>query len=125
MTHKIFYRGMSTADWKRRRSFRLTNVDIVKQDLLNHIFTEKGERVMMPDFGTRIPTMAFEPNDERSRKIIEHDLKEVFDYDPRVEIIALDVISLPDNGTIVAVADLLYVELNITDVLRIEVKTLT
>lgn len=78
---------------------------------------------MMPGFGTRIPTLVFEPNDERSRKIVEDDLTEVFNYDPRVNLIKLSVASLPDNNAIIALADLLYIEFNVRDVLRIEVPT--
>jgi hypothetical protein len=48
---------------------------------------------------------------------------EVFNYDPRVKVIALNVMTLPDNNAILALADLLYVEFNVRDVLRIEVAT--
>ena len=122
MTRAI-YRGFSTKNWLNTRSFRATNIDLVKQDLLNHIYTMRGERVMMPGFGTRIPTIAFEPNDEATRAIIEQDLREVFEYDPRVRLMDLQVISLADNNAIIAMADLLYVEFNVRDVLRIEVPT--
>lgn len=118
------YRGFSSANWRTRRTFGLSNIELVKQDLLNHIFTEKGERVMMPGFGTRIPTLAFEPNDERTRRIVEDDLREVFEYDPRVNLISLSVVSMPDNNAILAMAELMYVELKVTDTLRIEVQTL-
>ena len=117
------YKGFTTANLTTTGSFSLSNIDLVKQDLLNHIFTTKGERVMMPDFGTRIPVLAFEPNDEHTRKIIEDDLTEVFNYDPRVKLITLQVITLPDNNAIVALADLLYVEFNVRDVLKIDVPT--
>jgi len=123
MSNKVIYKGFSTANWIKNKTFALNNIELVKQDLLNHIFTIKGERVMMPNFGTRIPTLAFEPNDERTRKIVEDDLTTVFDYDPRVKLIALNVLTLPDNNAIIAMADLLYLEFNVTDVLRIEVKT--
>lgn len=122
MTRAI-YRGFSTFDWKNRRTFELNNIELVKRDILNHIFTEKGERVMMPNFGTRIPALAFEPNDEHSRKIVEDDLREVFNYDPRVELINLSVVTIPDNNAMLALADLLYLEFNVRDVLRIEVPT--
>lgn len=122
MTRAI-YRGFSTFDWKTRRTFELNNIELVKRDILTHIFTEKGERVMMPNFGTRIPTLAFEPNDEHSRRIVEEDLREVFNYDPRVELINLSVVTIPDNNAMVALADLLYIEFNVRDVLRIEVPT--
>jgi phage baseplate assembly protein W len=122
MTRAI-YRGFSTADWNTRSSFSISNIDLVKRDLLNHIYTVKGERLMMPNFGTRIPILAFEPNDDYTKKIIEEDLKEVFSYDPRVRLISLEVLTLRDNNAILAIADLLYVEFNVRDTLNIEVQS--
>lgn len=115
------YRGFSSLDWGKRRTFTLNNIDLVKRDILNHIFTVKGERVMMPNFGTRIPVLAFEPNDEVTRGIVETDLREVFNYDPRVKLLGLEILVMPDNNALVALADLLYVEFNVRDTLRIEV----
>ena len=117
------YRGFSTKDWLNRRTFTLRNIDLVKEDLLRHIYTIKGERVMMPNFGTRIPLLAFEPNDETTRATIEEDLREVFNYDPRVQLLQLNVTSLPDNNAILVTADVLYVEFQVRDVIRIEVPT--
>jgi len=121
--NKVIYKGFSTANWLKNKTFALNNMELVKQDLLQHIYTIKGERIMMPNFGTRIPTLTFEPNDEQTRKIIEDDLTEVFNYDPRVKLISLNVLTLPDNNAILAMADLLYVELNVTDVLHIEISS--
>jgi len=118
---KKIYRGFSTANWKSRGTFGLSNIELVKQDLLNHIYTIKGERVMMPNFGTRIPTLTFEPNDEITKSIIREDLNEVFNYDPRVSLVSLNILTLPDNNAIIALADLLYIEFNVRDVLKIEV----
>jgi len=118
---RTIYKGFSTKNWGSARSLSLSNIDLVKQDLLNHIYTVRGERVFMPAFGTRIPLLTFEPNDDRTRAIIEEDLTQVFNYDPRVRLIALNVVSLPDNNAIVAFADLLYVEFNVRDVLKIEI----
>lgn len=115
------YSGFSTDNWINNRSLNLSGIELVKRDLLTHIFTVKGERLMMPDFGTRIPTLVFEPNDEETLSIIREDLQEVFTYDPRVDLLDLNVFSLPDNNTIVALADLFYVELDIRDELRIEI----
>jgi phage baseplate assembly protein W len=117
------YKGFSSHNWGSRRTFALTNIDLVKRDLMNHIFTMKGERVMMPAFGTRIPVIAFEPNDETTRAIVETDLREVFEYDPRVKLIALNVMCLPDNNMILALADLYYIEFDVQDTLRIDVPT--
>ena len=117
------YRGFSTRDWQDRQTFGMRDLELVKRDLLNHIYTIKGERVMMPNFGTRIPILAFEPNDEATRSMVEEDLRTVFNYDPRVQLLSLAVNSLPDNNAIVAIADLLYVEFQVRDELRIEVPT--
>jgi phage baseplate assembly protein W len=117
------YNGFSTANWMANRTFGLKDIELVKQDLLNHIYTIKGQRLMMPNYGTRIPMMVFEPNDDNTRQIIETDLTEVFNYDPRVSVISLQVLSLPNNNAILAMADLLYVEFNVRDVLNIEVPT--
>lgn len=120
MATTALYKGFSSQDWNVRRQFALSDIEVVKRDLMNHIFTIKGERVMMPDFGTRIPLLVFEQNDEATKTIIETDLREVFNYDPRVKLIDLQILTLNDNNAILALADLLYVEFNVRDVLRIE-----
>lgn len=120
---QAIYRGFSTANWLKTKSFSLTNIDLVKQDLLNQIWTIKGERVMMPNFGTRIPVLAFEPNDSKTIAIVEEDLTAVFNYDPRVKLLSLQVASLPNNNAILAIANLLYIEFQVTGVLNIEVPT--
>jgi len=125
MATKIYYKGFSSNQWLSmgQKSFATSNIETVKNDLYNHIFTEKGERVMMPNFGTRIPSLVFEQNDEATLEIVREDLIEVFNYDPRVRLLNLEVVPLMDNNAIVAFADLLYVEFNVQDVLRIEIQT--
>lgn len=122
MTQRSIYRGFSTLFHKENPTtgFMTSNVETVKQELLNHIWTIRGERVMLPNFGTSIPLLAFEPLDENTIKVVENDLREVFSYDPRVELIELVVSALPDNNTIYAIADLRYVELNTTETLKLE-----
>ena len=119
---KSLYRGFSTATQEetRGRSFSTSDIETVKRDLLNHIYTIPGERVMQPQFGTRIPLMAFEPLDELSIKIIKEDLAMVMNYDPRVRLIDIAVLPLPDNNAIVALVDIEYVQLDVTETLRLD-----
>jgi len=119
---KSLYRGFSTAHQEetRGRSFSTADVETVKRDLLNHIYTIPGERVMQPEFGTRIPLMAFEPLDELSIQIIKDDLSKVMNYDPRVRLIDIAVMPLPDNNAIVALVDIEYVQLDVTETLRLD-----
>lgn len=116
------YHGFSSENFIKNKTFGIADLETVKQDLMNHIYTPLGDRVMMPNFGTRIPFMVFEPNDETSRAIIEEDLRTVFEYDPRVNLLALEVVTLSDLNTIVAFADLFYIEFNVQDMLHIEIK---
>jgi len=110
---KGLYRGYSTYEYQRNKSFILTDVELVKMDLLNHIFTHKGERVMMPNFGTRIPDLAFEPLDQITLDIVEEDLRAVIAFDPRVQLMELRILPFYDENMVVASAKLLYIELNI------------
>lgn len=107
------YRGFSSYHYQKKKTFALKDVELVKVDLLNHIYTRRGERVMMPQFGTRIPDLAFEPLDEILLDIVEEDLLQVINFDPRVELLGLNVEPLYDLNTIRASVRLLYVELNL------------
>lgn len=122
--YRKFYKGFSTTNYHDKGgNFEIYNIECVEEDLLNHIFTVKGERVMMPEFGTRIPMMTFEPNDAESQGIIEEDLTTVFNYDPRVELLSLKITPFEDKNIILAVATLRYKEFNVTKDLRIEVRS--
>jgi phage baseplate assembly protein W len=116
------YRGFSTAaqEENRGRSFSTIDIETVKRDLLNHIYTIPGERVMQPQFGTRIPLMAFEPLDELSIQVIKDDLTMVMEYDPRVRLIDIAVMALPDNNAIVAMVDIEYIQLDVKETLRLD-----
>jgi hypothetical protein len=108
------YRGYSSYNYQTNKSFVLSDVELVKMDLLNHIYTTKGERVMMPNFGTRIPTLAFEPLDQITLDILEEDLRAVIAFDPRVQLLGISIIPYYDQNAVVASARLLYLELDLT-----------
>lgn len=98
----------------------MKDIDLVKLDLLNHIFTRKGSRVRMPQFGTTIPDMPFEMIDESLLEDLHSELTAVFEYDPRVKLIELRVIPYHDINTVMASATLLYVEFDVVDVLNLD-----
>lgn len=78
------YRGFSTVN--RRKKFRLTDLELVKQDLINHFQIAKGEKLMQPNFGTVIWNLLFEPMTEDLKAVIIADVTQVAAYDPRVSI---------------------------------------
>jgi phage baseplate assembly protein W len=118
---KGLYRGYSSHEYDKNRSLKINDVELVKLDLLNHIFTRRGERVMMPTFGTRIPDLPFEPMDSITLDILRNDLLEVFNFDPRVKVLDLRITPNPDENSILATARLLYIELNLIDNLDLNI----
>lgn len=122
-TRKNLYRGFSTVG-SFGRSFRLTDIELVKRDLLNHIYTTPGERIRHPSFGTLIPSITFEAADRVTLDLIESELRRVAAADPRVELQAISVSALPNSNMIVAIMDLKYIELdNQIDSLSITVRS--
>ena len=119
---KNVYKGYSSFEFQKNKTFRLNDVEIVKLDLLNHIFTRRGERVMMPNFGTSIPDMVFEPLDDETISIIEDELWVVFNYDPRVTVNYLNVTPSYDENTLTVNVELYYVELNIVDTMDLNIE---
>ncbi len=91
-----------------------------EQDLLNYIYTIPDERVHLNDYGTRIPLLAFEPLDLQLIQIVKDDLAKAINYDPRLRLIDMSVNALPDHNAIVAFVDVEYVELNVTETLKLE-----
>jgi|TARA_B100001094_G_scaffold317930_1_gene360907 phage baseplate assembly protein W len=82
--------GFST-DNKQKPPYTLTDLDLVKQDLLNHFLTRKGERVMRPNFGSIIHDILMEPFDNLTKQDIEDECKEIVENDPRVDLLATNI----------------------------------
>jgi len=101
--------------------FGIYDVKCIQEDLMNELLTIRGERYNMPTFGTRIPLLVFEPNDAETEEIIREDVKTVIEHDPRVELLALDIIVGKDKHVLIASAKVRYKEFNVVEDLRIEV----
>ncbi len=119
---KGLYKGYSSFEYERTKTFSINDIELVKMDLLNHIHTVKGSRVMMPNFGTQIPLLVFEQLDEITLDILRNELTEVFNYDPRVEIVNLQIQPIYDEGRVYVLAELLYIELNQIDKMELNIE---
>ena len=76
------YKGFSTQAGST--NFRLTDFNLIKQDILNHFNIRKGEKLMRPNFGTIIWNVLHEPFTEDLKSVITEDVKAIASYDPRV-----------------------------------------
>jgi len=117
------YIGFSSTNFGPNRTFKLTGKELVKRDLLNHIFTIRGTRPHLPNFGTRIPMLTFEQLDNTLLETVKEDLTNVFNYDPRVKLIDISLNALPANNALVAFVDVLFVELGQQEVMQISFGT--
>jgi phage baseplate assembly protein W len=80
----ILYNGFSTVG--RNKKFRLTDFELIKQDLINHFQIRKGEKLMNPNFGTIIWNVLYDPFTPELKSAIVADIKAIAAYDPRVSI---------------------------------------
>lgn len=111
------YRGFNTVGTSKP-SFNLRDIELVKRDLLNHFYTRKGERVMMPNFGSNIQDYIFEPMVDYILEDLEADVLDVISQEPRVEFVDLKV---TQSGHLVKLeVELLFKPGDVADVLYLE-----
>lgn len=115
MDGKRLYKGFISNKFDYTKTFKSYDIELVKTDLLNHIFTRRGERVMMPNFGTTIPEMVFDQLTSDLVGDIREQVQMVIEYDPRVSLLNMEATADYDRQLIYVSARILYVELNVTD----------
>jgi len=84
------FSGFSTKN-KKAINHVLTGSDLVVEDLMNHLMTRKGERVMMPTFGSIIHDLVFEPLTSEIKVMIEDDIKDIVAQEPRCEYVTMSL----------------------------------
>ena len=84
------FKGFSTQG-REFKDPKLYDVELVKQDLLNHFNIRKGEKLENPDFGTNIWLYVFDPLDEETKNLVIEDVESVINYDPRVTLDQIEV----------------------------------
>lgn len=96
-----FYKGFSSVG-NNNSGTQLFDFDLVKQDIINHFNTKKGERLMNPRFGSIIWDLLMEPLTEETRSVLNEDITEICNSDPRVVPTQLDLTEY-ENGYILEV----------------------
>ena len=70
---------------------KLYDIELVKQDILNHFNILKGEKLENPNFGTNIWLYLMDPLDDETRNAVIEDVEEIVNYDPRIEMDSIEV----------------------------------
>jgi len=111
------FKGFSTVD-KIRAPYSLSDMDLVKRDLLNEFYTKKGERVMRPNFGCIVHDLLMNPEDSFTEEEIKEDIIRIVDREPRVRL--NDIILYSSDHAIRIELHLDFVVLESQDVLYLE-----
>jgi phage baseplate assembly protein W len=100
------FKGYSSVD-KTWGNFKLYDIDLAKRDLLNELYTRKGERLMSPQFGSIVWDLLFDPLTAEIIDAIRADCLRIVTKDPRLDLLNLDVVD--NEHTIIVSIILRYV----------------
>ena len=109
------YRGISTANPENSTN-TLYDIELIKQDLINHFHIRQGEKLENPEFGTIIWDVLFEPLTENLKSAIVKNVTEIVNFDPRVSVSAIDVV--PYESGLQIECELTYLPYNISEKLQ-------
>ena len=84
------YRGFSTVN-PDGIGYQLYDIQIIKQDIINHFHIRQGELLSNPNFGTIIWDILYEPLTERLKEVIAENVTTIINYDPRVSVVSVTI----------------------------------
>ncbi len=110
------YRGLSTVN-PDNTNFKLFDIALIKQDIINLFHIRKGEKLEDPNFGTIIWDMVYEPLTNDNRDFISENVTEIINYDPRVQVDGVTV-SQYESGIQIE-CQLTYLTYNVSENMRL------
>jgi phage baseplate assembly protein W len=102
------FKGFSTVN-KEYGNFKLYDLELARQDLLNQLYTRKGSRLMSPKFGCIVWDLLFDPLLTEVIEKIRADVIRIVSEDPRWKLINLDISESVDQQTLSVSMVLYYV----------------
>lgn len=75
------------------------NINAIRNSIKNIFSTKKGQKIYDPEFGASLEQHLFERVDEFYARLIgEEILRNVGEYEPRIEILKVKVLPIPDEN---------------------------
>jgi phage baseplate assembly protein W len=111
------YRGISTVNPKTKE-FKLFDLGLIKQDIINHFHIRLGEKLENPSFGTIIWDVLYEPLTDSLKDAIIKNVTDIVNYDPRVNVTRIIVDSFEYGIQIEC--ELVYIDYSISEQLRFQ-----
>lgn len=96
------FTGFSTQPSANAKNFKLYDIELIKQDLMNHFHTRIGERVMRPEYGCRIWDYLMEQFTDFIRTQIISEAVRICNEDDRVSVVSVNAKS-QDNAIQVSI----------------------
>ena len=112
---KTTYQGLSTIN-PDNTSFRLYDISLIKQDLINHFHIRQGEKLSNPEFGTIIWDALFEPLTDTLKDAITQNVTKIINSDPRTNVDSI-LIDQYEKGIQIE-CTITYLPFNISETLR-------
>ena len=110
------YRAISTVN-SNSKEFKLYDLALIKQDIVNHFHIRLGEKLENPEFGTIIWDILYEPLTDSLKDIIVQNVTEIVSvHEPRVKVDRV-VVDSYESGIQIE-CELTYLEYNISEKLR-------
>lgn len=85
---------------KSKPDYSYYDYDIAKRDLINRLYTRKGERLMLPEYGTIVWDMLMEPMIDANIDKIRFDIKDNVENDPRFNFMNMALTEYPNGLSI-------------------------
>lgn len=69
-----------------------TDSDLINDSILQILMTRKGERVMLPEFGSGLRELLFEPMTAENQQLIAYEIYNAIEiWEPRIEIDEINI----------------------------------
>ena len=111
------YRGFSTVNVENN-SFQMYDLNLIKQDLINHFNIRQGEKLADPTFGCIIWDALFEPLTDVLKDAIVKNVTRIINTDPRTSATEVQVTEFEQGLQIECT--LTYLTYNISEQLRLQ-----
>lgn len=101
------FKGFSTIN-RQYGNFKMYDKELAMRDLLNELYTRRGERLMSPSYGSVVWDLLFDPLIDSVIELITDDCRRIVLKDPRLELIQVLVTESVDQQSVVVTLVLRY-----------------
>jgi hypothetical protein len=110
--------------------FNITNGEIewadyaksIKQSVKIILLTRKGERIMLPEFGTNLRRYLFEPLDQTVREIIRTEIiNSLYEWEDRIRDIEVKFANTESDGNLCVEVSYRVTGLNVRDNMQVTI----